>query len=226
MTTTATDAALTAMRICTLVQDLEYTRKKAHDVLLNYKTDLLAEKRSEIRELEKEIAQAADDKDATDDERDNVELEIDALENEVRDLEEQIREHNRSSSMQNGRINVAHQRKKRRLDADLERMFELIEQKRMEMTRLEKESAEKGKERDKLEASMIDLEKELVQILVEQMKVVLGHLDAGKGLDEKLQEYASDFGLPWPPYRHPQHKDVPPLTDVKKIPPLVYDKYA
>ena len=50
------------------------------------------------------------------------------LEAQVKDLEEQIREHSRSSSMQNGRINVAHARKKRRLDSELERILGLTNQ--------------------------------------------------------------------------------------------------
>ncbi len=52
------------------------------------------------------------------------------MELQVRAIEDQIRDHGNESSMVNGRVNVAHARKKRRLDAELERILESIEQKR------------------------------------------------------------------------------------------------
>ena len=74
-----------------------------------------------------------------------MEEEIDRLEEQIRDVEEETRQHALLSTTQNGRINVAHARKKRRLDAELERLLETIEQKRSNIHELEDQAAEKGK---------------------------------------------------------------------------------
>ena len=63
--------------------------------------------------------------------------------------------------MTNGRINVAHARKKRRLDSELERMLEGIEQKRIGMAQMESKAAEKVRQRDEKELEMIELEREV-----------------------------------------------------------------
>ena len=49
--------------------------------------------------------------------------------------------------MLNGRVNVAHARKKRRLDAELERILETIEVKRAYMAELDERAADKGRQR-------------------------------------------------------------------------------
>ena len=121
--------------------------------------------------MERDIERLGSDKDAYDEQRDDVEEEIDRLEEQVRDVEEETRQHALLSSTQNGRINVAHARKKRRLDAELERLLETIEQKRASIADLEDQAADKARVRDEREAEMVHLEKELVQILVEQQKV-------------------------------------------------------
>ena len=93
------------------------------------------------------------------------------------DLEEQIRDHNRTSTMQNGRVNVAHARKKRRLDSELERVLEGIEQKRILMSGMDEKVSDHARLRDGKESDLIDLEKDLVGVLVEQQKLILGMLD-------------------------------------------------
>ena len=115
---------------------MEDQRKSTHKVLTSYRTAELLEKRTLIRVLEKEFERLTMEKDAMEEQRDLMEEEIEDLEGQVRGMEEEIREHSRTSSMQNGRINVSHARKKRRLDADLERVLEQIENKRVGMGKL------------------------------------------------------------------------------------------
>merc|ERR1711871_348245 len=123
------------------------------------------------------------------------------------ELEEQIREHNRSSSMQNGRINVAHARKKRRLDSELERVLELIEKRRVQIFELDERIGERGRARDDKEMGMIDLEKELVAILLEQQKKVLTLVEESS-FENKNKEIASVANLPWPPVQNPSIANV------------------
>merc|ERR1712070_149006 len=109
--------------------------------------------------------------------RDGVEDEIEHLENSVADVEGQIRDHNRTSTMQNGRVNVAHARKKKRLDSELERVLEQMERKREQMQQLDDKISDSTRSRDEKENELIDLEKDLVGVLVEQQRIVLGMLD-------------------------------------------------
>ena len=87
-----------------------------------------------------------------------IEGDIQQMESLVREIEEQSRIHNQVSSMSNGRINVAHARKKRRLDSELEHLLETIEQKRVSMTTMDRRVTEKGHERDDVEMEMIEIE--------------------------------------------------------------------
>jgi chromosome segregation ATPase len=113
-------------------------------VLTTHKVEVLADTRTKIKVLEKEIERMQVEKDGLEEQRDSTEEEIEKMEGQVRDIEDQIRDHNRSSSMLNGRVNVAHARKKRRLDAELERILETIEVKRAYMAELDERAADKG----------------------------------------------------------------------------------
>lgn len=197
-----------SLKLSVIFAEVEKNRKKVYDTLTTYKKDELSSKRNEIKVLEKELEKLNSEKDSLEEQRDNLEEEVDQLEGQVKDVEEQIREHNRSSAMQNGRINLAHARKKRRLDSELEKMLESIEQKRMGMTQLDNKISEKSRKRDDKESEMIDLEKALVQILIEQQRVVFGLVEEGKGSEEKCKLVLHVARLPWPPPENPCVKDA------------------
>jgi len=67
--------------------------------------------------------------------------------------------------MTNGRVNVAHARKKRRLDSELERILETIDQKRAGMAQMDARAADKIRQRDDKELEMIELEREVDGLL-------------------------------------------------------------
>jgi predicted nucleic acid-binding Zn-ribbon protein len=119
------------------------------------------------------------------------------MEGQVRELEEQIRDHNRSSSLQNGRINVSHARKKRRLDMELEKLFDSIEAKRSKMSELDENIAEKSRMRDDKESQMADLEQKLVQFLVEQMRTVLAMVEEYKSIEDRGKAIANENQMKW-----------------------------
>ena len=133
----------------------------------------------------------------------------------MREIEEQSRNHSLSSSTQNGRVNAAHARKKKRLDEEFERLLESIELKRGVISGFDVQAGNKASGRDMKEAEMVDLEKELVQILVEQQKAVLSLVEDGRIIDEKCKEVIKKVKLPWPPIEEPTAQDV--LIILKKI---------
>jgi hypothetical protein len=78
---------------------------------------------------------------------------------------------------------------KRRLDAELERLLESIQQKRTTIAELDECIGNVDRERDAREAEMVDVEKELVKILVEQQKSIVGfvgHLDGAMQRTKEL----------------------------------------
>ena len=138
------------------------------------------------------------------------------MELQVRAIEDQIRTHGTESSMINGRVNVAHARKKRRLDAELERILETIEQKRLNMAALEERAAEKSRQRDEKEVEMIDLEKYLVHILLEQQRLILSKIEASRAVDDQCQMVLRIAKLPWPPLEAPTLKDCQEINAKKE----------
>ena len=193
--------------------EVEKTRRNTHNVLSTHKVEVLADTRTKIKVLEKEIERLQVEKDGLEEQRDSTEEEIEKMEGQVRDIEDQIRDHNRSSSMLNGRVNVAHARKKRRLDAELERILETIEVKRAYMAELDERAADKGRQREEKEADMIDLEKTLVQVLVEQQRIVMGLVEDARMGEEKAKVIVHVARLPWPPPLDPQITFVQQLRE-------------
>ena len=209
---------LAALKLASLLGDIEDQRKKIHRTLTQFRTEELMEKRTLIRVLEKDFERLTMEKDSLEEQRDLMEEEIEDMEGNVRSLEDEIREHNRTSSMQNGRINVAHARKKRRLDGELERMLETIEQRRINMGEMDERAADKARERDNKEAEMVDLEKQVVGILVEQQRKVLKGVEEMKGTaEDKCHLVLSVARLPWPPPDAPTIEDVMQMQKARQM---------
>jgi hypothetical protein len=203
------EMTLAAMKLSGLLQDIEEVRADTQRILVGHRSEELLEKRTQIKVLERDLERLTMERDSMEEQRDLAEEEIESLEGQVRELEDQIRDHNRTSSMQNGRINVAHARKKRRLDTELERVLETIEQKRINVHDIDDKAFEKAKQRDEKEAEMVQLEKELVQILVEQQRKVLSNIEVLRGsTDEKTRMICHVARLPYPPLVNPSIVDV------------------
>jgi len=149
---------LAVLKLSALLQDVETARISTHTILTNHRTHELVQSRSKIQVLEKDLERLTMEKDALEEQKELIEGDIQQMESQVREIEEQIRIHNQVSSMSNGRINVAHARKKRRLDSELEHLLETIEQKRVSMTTMDRRVTEKGHERDDVEMEMIEIE--------------------------------------------------------------------
>ena len=102
------------------------------------------------------------------------------MERSIKSLEQQIRDHSQQSAISDGRINVAYARKKKRLDEEYEVLLEAIDQKRRSVEDMDKKLEDcHDRERTK-EDALKQLERQLVEVLVEQQKRLLKILtDAG-----------------------------------------------
>ena len=198
---------LLGLRLSDLLAQSENSRKAMNEALTQYKSSALVEKRAQIRMTELELERMGSDRDVMEDER-NSQLDQIAgqggLEDQVSEIEEQMRDHaNSSTVMQNGRINVAHAKKKKRLDNELERLLELIEEKKTQVASLEEREISLQTRREEKEVVLIDLEKELVQILIDQQRLVLNLVEDGKLTEEKAKHVAHQYNFPWPPIENP-----------------------
>ena len=212
------DLIMLVFRLSNLVVDTENMRAKLNSTLTTYKSDVLVEKRTSIKLFEKELSRLGEEKELLEQQRDVMEDEVQELEEQVRDMEEQIREHSRSSSvMSNGRINVAHARKKKRYDTELERMLDLIEQKRLHMSDMDERIERLMTQKDEKEADLVEMEKALVVVLIEQQRLVLAQVEEAKSIEEKGKLLVKMSVMPWPPPANPDHTDVANvLTSTRK----------
>jgi len=202
------DSILAVMKLSNVLIGVEELRFRMLEVLRTYRVDDLNDKKIKIENLVRQLESLGGDKDSLEEQRDDVEEEIERLEEQVKEIEAESREHNRTSSTQDGRINVAHARKKKRLDEEFERLLQSIDHKRGIINDLDKQGAAKGRNRDDLERQLVDLERQLVEILVEQQKAVLGMIEQGRVADERSREVVKEIKMPWPPPLEPNANDV------------------
>merc|ERR1712046_62620 len=80
--------------------------------------------------------------------------------------------------IQDGRVNVARAKKKKRLDDEYEALLEAIESKRSAVSALDVSMGKLVDERQEKEDQMKALERQLVELLVEQQKKLLAILTA------------------------------------------------
>jgi hypothetical protein len=191
-------ATLTALKLAALLQESDTARISAHSILTSHRTAELVANRNKIQVMEQDLERLTMEKDSLEEQKELMESDIHQMEAQVRELEDLIRTHNQESSMVNGRINVAHARKKRRLDSDLEQLLEGIEQRRHTMSQMDKRVTDKAHERDDLEMELIDIERKLVGILLEQQKLVLGRLDEGRLFVDRTKVVLGVAKIPFP----------------------------
>lgn len=207
---------LLAMRLSELLADSESSRISMYESLTQYKSNVLVERRAQIRMTENELDRLTADREVMEEEKNNLLDQIGGkggLESQVEEVEEQMREHTNSSTvMQNGRINVAHAKKKKRLDNELERLLELIEEKKSQVASLEQRADAVQSEKENKEVVLIDLEKELVQILIDQQRLVLNLVEDGKLTTEKTKHLSAQYNFPWPPVENPSMENAKELV--------------
>jgi iron only hydrogenase large subunit-like protein len=124
------------------------------------------------------------DRDGLEAKRDQAFDEIAEMERAVRGVEASLREHGQQSAVSGGRINVAYQRKKKRLDEEMEALLVGIEEKRKGVEALEHELEDCSERQRSKEDLLKALERQLVEVLVDQQKRLL------RTLTEAGQEHA------------------------------------
>jgi hypothetical protein len=201
---------LLCYKLSSLVSANEKIRKKLEDTLVRYKKEELIELKTRIKLTEKEIQSVLAEYTMCDEEKLKLVSEIRDLENEIFELEEQSREMNttNSSILTNGRINVSYTRKKKRIDTELERLLDLIEQKRGQCQKIEENLRNILNKKEEKEEEVMECERELMKILIEQQKRVLSEVEESEEIEQRGKMMMKVSNMSYPPPDNPTRADV------------------
>ena len=153
-------------------------RTQMHETLVNHKREALIAHKTMSASLATELDALGGEREAIDAKKELLLEQISEMEESVHALEEQIHSHSKESAIQDGRVNIARAKKKRRLDDEYEQLLEAIEAKRSAVSALDTSMQKLVDERQEKEDQMKALERQLVELLVEQQKKLLAILTA------------------------------------------------
>jgi len=156
-----------------ILEACKQQRELMHETLVNHKREVLMEHKVQSGVISRELEAIALEREAVEGQREALDSGLKQMEEQLRDLEEQINFHSKTSTIQGGRVNVSHARKKRRLDEEFEQLLDNIEQKREEIAGVDVKLKELMESKEDSEIKMKELERTLVEVLVEQQKKLL-----------------------------------------------------
>merc|ERR1712054_195425 len=185
-------AAVQAQLQTSQVDVLEAQRKmeSMHDTLVNHKREVLLEHKIQSEVIQSDIKLLLDQTDEIEGVKASLQQEMSTMEQGVQDLEEQLRAMGKESAIKDGRVNVAHAKKKRRLDEEFESLLEGIEEKRTQLSGVDEKLLELNDQRQSKEDDMKDLERNLVEVMVEQQKKLLKTLTQARAGKQKQKQVA------------------------------------
>jgi hypothetical protein len=171
-----------------LISDAEGYREAMHDTLVNHKREALLEHQTRSAQLQKSLEAVAQERDDLEARKDLCLDELAEMERGVKSVEGQLREHSQTSAVSGGRINVAYQRKKKRLDEEYEALLAAIDEKRESVDGLDKNIEDCESRSRAKEEALKALERQLVEVLVEQQKRLLRTLTEAGQANAKYQK--------------------------------------
>jgi len=148
-------------------------RKLVLDVLITHNRDALLREKAKSREALSQLDAIGAERQALQDERRGAEDQRDGLENRIRELEAKIQQHSQTSSLQGGRINIAHARKKRALDEAYDASLEKLEANRETISSIDERLKEVADRKEIQEERRKETERALVEILLDQTRKVM-----------------------------------------------------
>ena len=155
------------------IKSYQTQRKLVQDVLVSHSRDVLLRQKAKSREVLSQLDAIGAERQALQEKRQRSEEERDGLENQIRELEAKIQQHSQTSSLQGGRINIAHARKKRSLDETYDILLEKLEGNREEMSSIDDGLKEVLDRKEIQEERRKETERALVEILLDQSKKVI-----------------------------------------------------
>ncbi len=128
---------------------------------------------------------------------------------QIKELEEEVRAHGESSSvLPSGRVNVSHAKKKKRIDAELEKALELLEQKRDIISSIENSTAALTRQKECRDSEVRSIEKKLLSNFIETEKLLVSLVEDLKMIEHKGKNIIKLAQFPWPPIENPSLSDA------------------
>lgn len=107
---------------------------------MNHKREVLMEHKVLSTNIQQELASVEEEKAKADKRYKTMLVQVSELEGQVRMLENELREHGKQSAIDpDGRVNVNHTRKKKRLDGEIERAVDKVASKREALNNLQEQ---------------------------------------------------------------------------------------
>jgi hypothetical protein len=144
-----------------------------NDTLVNYKREFLQEHQSKSKSVASKLQSISIKQEELENRRIALKEQMKVTEEKLRSLEQEMGEHSKISTLQGGRINVAHAKKKRRMNEEFENLIDDIESKKEEQSVIDENIRELIFQKDETDCMMKTLERALVEVLVEQQKRML-----------------------------------------------------
>ena len=155
------------------IKSYQTQRKLVQDVLVSHSRDVLLRQKAKSREVLSQLDAIGAERQALQEKRQRSEEERGELENQIRALEAKMQQHSQTSSLQGGRINIAHARKKRSLDEAYDILLDKLESNREEMSSIDDGLKEVLDRKEIQEERRKETERALVEILLDQSKKVI-----------------------------------------------------
>ena len=155
------------------IKSYQTQRKLVQDVLVSHNRDVLLREKAKSREVLSQLDAIGAERQALQEKHQRSEEERGGLENQIRELEAKIQQHSQTSSLQGGRINIAHARKKRSLDETYDILLDKLEGNREEMSSIDDGLKEVLDRKEIQEERRKETERALVEILLDQSKKVI-----------------------------------------------------
>ena len=167
----------------------EETRHAMHDTLVNHKRAMLMEHKVQSSVLQQDLAALIEQKEEIEKQRIAMLKETARVEGVVKEIEHQMHDLSKVSAIQDGKINIAHAKKKRRLDQEFERMLARAQEKRDHLVAIEQKLKQIDESRQEKEDEMKELERNLVALLVEQQKRLLAIIRTDPKVEKRKQHH-------------------------------------
>lgn len=160
------------------VHELLLMQQSLFETLTAHKRELLLEHKVQSTVLQNELAEVYDRKQALQEKHENLQKGMGLMEGQIRQLEIEMQELSRQSILQDGKVNVALTRKKKRVDRDMDAMIIKVSEQKDKLTAAEAQMEAAEDERVEKEEELKYVEAQLVNTLIEQQRKLMGVLQS------------------------------------------------
>jgi len=172
------------------VAELLNMQKALFETLTEHKRELLLDHKVQSTVLQNELAEIYDRKQILIEQKEGLSKGMGLMEGQIRQLEIEMQELSRQSILQDGKVNIALTRKKKRVDKDMDAMIIKVSEQHEKLEAMDKEMEGAEDIRIEKEEELKYVEAQLVNTLIEQQRKLMGVLQT---VSVDPAKYGMDF---------------------------------